>query len=32
MFAEAYAEQNEQDYESLQRAVRSGRIPAEPGV
>jgi len=31
-FAESYAEQNEADYDALLRAVRSGRIPAEPGI
>jgi uncharacterized protein (DUF2252 family) len=31
-FAEAYAEQNEQDHEALLRAIRSGRMAAEPGV
>ena len=31
-FAEAYAEQNEQDHEALLRAIRSGRMTAEPGV
>ena len=31
-FAETYAEQNEQDYEALTRAVRDGRLAAEIGV
>jgi uncharacterized protein (DUF2252 family) len=31
-FAEAYADQNERDYEALVDAVKSGRITAEPGV
>jgi hypothetical protein len=31
-FAEAYADQNERDYEALGAAVRSGRIAAETGV
>ncbi len=31
-FAEAYADQNEQDYRALQRAVVSGRVAAEVGV
>ena len=31
-FAEAYADQNEQDYRALQGAVASGRVAAETGV
>ena len=31
-FSEAYADQNERDYEALQRAVKSGRVPAETGI
>ena len=31
-FAAAYADQNERDYETLVRAVRSGRIDAETGL
>ena len=31
-FAAAYADQNERDYESLVKAVKSGRLPAETGV
>ena len=31
-FAAAYAEQNEQDYAALLRAIDSGRLAAEPGV
>ena len=31
-FAEAYADQNELDYEALQNAVASGRIAAKTGV
>jgi hypothetical protein len=31
-FAEAYADQNERDYEALEGAVRSGRIQAETGI
>jgi uncharacterized protein (DUF2252 family) len=31
-FARAYADQTEQDYEALQEAVRTGRLPAEHGV
>jgi uncharacterized protein (DUF2252 family) len=31
-FAQAYADQTEQDYETLVKAVRSGRIVAETGV
>jgi uncharacterized protein (DUF2252 family) len=31
-FAEAYAEQNERDYQALASAVKSGRITAETGV
>ncbi len=31
-FAEAYADQNERDYATLQAAVESGRITAEQGV
>jgi hypothetical protein len=30
-FAVAYADQNEKDYDTLARAVKSGRIPAETG-
>ena len=30
-FAEAYADQNERDYEALQRAAASGRIAVESG-
>ncbi len=29
-FAKSYADQNERDYESLQKAVRKGRVQAEP--
>jgi hypothetical protein len=31
-FSFAYADQNEQDYEALARAVKSGRLPAETGL
>jgi uncharacterized protein (DUF2252 family) len=31
-FAEAYADQNERDYDAIRRAVESGRIVAETGV
>jgi hypothetical protein len=31
-FAQAYAEQNERDYQTLDAAVNSGRIVAEAGV
>ncbi len=31
-FAIAYADQTEQDYERLEKAVQSGKIAAEPGV
>ena len=31
-FAEAYADQNERDYDVLVGAVRSGRIRAETGI
>ena len=31
-FAQAYADQNERDHQSLVDAVKSGRITAEPGV
>jgi uncharacterized protein (DUF2252 family) len=31
-YAEAYAEQNEQDYTEMQAAVADGTIPAQPGV
>ncbi len=31
-FAEAYADQTEQDHEKLVEAVKSGRIAAEPGI
>ena len=31
-FAEAYADQNERDYEALKAAVTSGRVKAEMGV
>lgn len=30
-FAEAYADQNERDYETLMRAIRSGKIPTMAG-
>ena len=30
-FAEAYADQNERDYDALKEAVESGRVKAEPG-
>ena len=30
-FASSYADQNDRDYEAFLAAVRSGRIPAEPG-
>jgi hypothetical protein len=30
-FAVSYADQNDRDYESFLAAVRSGRVPAEPG-
>jgi hypothetical protein len=29
-FAEAYADQNERDYESLRKAVGEGRVEATP--
>ena len=32
LFAESYADQNEQDYRALQGAVASGRVAAEPGL
>jgi hypothetical protein len=31
-FAEAYADQNERDYDALREAVASGRVPAETGL
>ena len=31
-FAEAYADQNERDYEALQAAVASGRVDAAVGM
>ena len=31
-FAEAYADQNERDYTSLQKAVTSGRVASETGL
>jgi predicted alpha/beta hydrolase len=31
-FSLAYADQNEQDYEALVKAVKSGRLPAETGL
>jgi uncharacterized protein (DUF2252 family) len=31
-FSAAYADQNEQDYQALARAVKSGRLPAETGL
>jgi predicted alpha/beta hydrolase len=31
-FAEAYADQNERDYDALKQAVESGRIKAETGL
>ena len=31
-FAEAYADQNERDYEALRQAVESGRVTAETGL
>jgi uncharacterized protein (DUF2252 family) len=31
-FAVSYADRNEQDYEALVRAVKSGRLPAETGL
>ena len=31
-FAEAYADQNERDYEALKQAVESGRVTAETGL
>jgi thiamine monophosphate kinase len=31
-FAEAYARQNERDYATLQRAVASGRVTAQPDL
>jgi hypothetical protein len=31
-FARAYADQTEADYETLQKAVNAGRLPAELGV
>jgi hypothetical protein len=31
-FAEAYADQNERDYEALKQAAASGRIQAETGL
>jgi hypothetical protein len=31
-FSAIYADQNERDYEALDRAVKSGRVPAETGL
>ena len=31
-FAEAYADQNEKDYEALKSAVESGRVTAQTGL
>ncbi len=31
-FSHAYAEQNERDYQTLQAAVKSGRVSAETGL
>jgi Uncharacterized protein conserved in bacteria (DUF2252) len=31
-FAVAYADQNERDYQALERAAREGRIPVEEGL
>ena len=31
-FSASYAEQNEQDYEALVKAVKSGRLPAQTGL
>jgi len=31
-FSEAYAEQNDRDYEALAKAVKSGRVTAEMGL
>ncbi len=31
-FAEAYAEQNERDYDAVRQAVESGRLKAETGL
>ena len=31
-FAAAYADQNQQDYDALVQAVKSGRLPAETGL
>ena len=31
-FAEAYADQNDRDYQALQEAAASGRVPVELGV
>ena len=31
-FAEAYADQNERDYDALEQAVASGRVAAETGL
>ena len=31
-FAEAYADQNERDYDALREAVASGRVAAETGL
>jgi hypothetical protein len=31
-FAEAYAEQNERDFQALQAAVAAGRVAAETGL
>jgi hypothetical protein len=31
-FAEAYADQNERDYDALEQAAESGRVKAETGL
>jgi hypothetical protein len=31
-FSEAYAEQNERDYQALAKAVQTGRVTAETGL
>jgi hypothetical protein len=31
-FAEAYADQNDRDYQAFRQAVEGGRLPAETGV
>jgi hypothetical protein len=31
-FAEAYADQNERDYDAMRQAIDSGRITAETGL